>query len=62
MTDVFTIVKYLPAEKRGALNGYRVTTTLNGRRREITVLAKTGCEALALVAHQLGDAAPRVAA
>lgn len=58
----FTIVKHLPGHARGDLRGYKITTTLNGKRREITVLARTGCEALALVARQLGDAAPRVAA
>jgi hypothetical protein len=62
MIDAFTIVKLLPGEGRGALRGYRITTRLNGKRREITVLARTGCEALAAVARQLGDAAPKVAA
>jgi len=60
--DAFTIVKLLPNHGRGDLHGYRIVTRLNGKRREITVLARTGCEALAAVARQLGDAAPKVAA
>ena len=60
--NAFTICKYLPGQRRGALNGYQITTVFNGRRHKITVLARTGCEAIAPVAHQLGDLAPKVAA
>lgn len=60
--NALTIVKHLPGHGRGALQGYRITSTLNGKRCEITVLARTGCEALALFARQMGDAAPKVAA
>lgn len=62
MIDHYTIVKYIPGEKRGKLNGYRIITSLGGHRKEITVLAKTGCDALMLVARQLGDADNKVAA
>lgn len=59
---ITTIIKHIPGQRRGALRGYSITTVLNGRRREITVLARSGRDAVALVAHQLGDLAPRVAA
>lgn len=60
--NAFTIIKHLPGHARGDLHGYKVITLINGKRRELTVLARTGCEAIALVAHQLGDQAPKVAA
>ena len=60
--NAYTIIKHLPGHARGDLHGYKIITRINGKRRELTVLARTGCEAIALVAHQLGDQAPKVAA
>jgi hypothetical protein len=63
--NAFTICKYLPGQRRGALNAlpdhHRVH---NGKpAQDHRPGAGTGCEAIALVAaHKLGDLAPKVAA
>lgn len=62
MIDAFTLIQHLPGQRRGDLSAYRIKSCFNGKRREITVLARTGRDALALFAHQMGDAAPKVAA
>ena len=60
--NAFTIIKHLPGRARGDMHGYKIITTINGKRREQTVLARNGCEAIAMAAHKLGDLAPKVAA
>lgn len=60
--NAFTIIKHLPGRARGEMHGYKIITTINGKRRELTVLARNGCEAIAIAEHILGDLAPKVAA
>lgn len=60
--NALTIIKRAPGRARGALSGYTITSTINGQRKTITVIARNGCEALALFARQMGDAAPKVLA
>lgn len=60
--NALTVVKPLPGQGRGALRGYRITSVVNARRQVITVLARSGREALALFSHQMGETAPKVSA
>lgn len=59
--NALTIVKQ-SGSGRGGKRGYTVTSVINGHRKSITVIARNGCEALALFARLAGDAAPKVAA
>jgi hypothetical protein len=60
--NAITFIKRLAGKRRGDLCGYKIITIHNGKRREITVLARDGRDAIDRAAHKLGDLAPKVAA